>query len=170
MTDFLSLCKDRYAVRKFTDKMVSEEDIVYLKEAIRLAPSAANRQPWKFIFVVSQEAKEKLCQCYHREWFKTAPMYVIAMKNEHACWVREEDGKQHADIDVAIATEHLCLAAADRGLGTCWVCNYDIELVKKYFPFKDFEAVALIPVGYIDTSVKQPEKVRKSAEEIFQEI
>ena len=92
MTDFLSLCKDRYAVRKFTDKMVSEEDIVYLKEAIRLAPSAANRQPWKFIFVVSQEAKEKLCQCYHREWFKTAPMYVIAMKNEHACWVREEDG------------------------------------------------------------------------------
>lgn len=71
---------------------------------------------------------------------------------------------------MAIATEHLCLAAADRGLGTCWVCHYDIELVKKYFPVKDFEAVALIPVGYIDSSVKQPEKVRKSAEEIFQEI
>ena len=50
------------------------------------------------------------------------------------------------------------------------MCHYDIELVKKYFPVKDFEAVALIPVGYIDTSVKQPEKVRKSAEEIFQEI
>lgn len=44
MTDFLSLCNDRYAVRKFTDNMVSEEDIAYLKEAIRLAPSAANRQ------------------------------------------------------------------------------------------------------------------------------
>lgn len=57
MTDFLSLCKDRYAVRKFTDKMVSEEDIVYLKEAIRLAPSAANRQPWKFIFVFRKKQK-----------------------------------------------------------------------------------------------------------------
>ena len=90
-----------------------------------MAPSACNKQPWKWLVVKSDEAKEKLQECYDREWFKTAPMYIVGMRNKQENWVRKEDNKPHGDIDVAIATEHLCLSAAERGLGTCWVCNYD---------------------------------------------
>lgn len=88
-----------------------------------MAPSAVNRQPWKFVIVRSKEAREKLWRAYDREWFRTAPLYIVCMKNNNECWTRRYDDKKHGDMDVSIATEHLCLAAAERGLGTCWVCN-----------------------------------------------
>ena len=108
------------------------EDVDYIMECVRLAPSAVNRQPWHWLIVRSDEAKEKLQECYDREWFKTAPMYVVGMKNVNENWVRRYDEKPHGDIDVAIADEHLCLAATERGLGTCWVCNYDTDKMQQF--------------------------------------
>ena len=78
--------------------------------------------------------------------------------------------KQHGDIDVAIATEHLCLAATERNLGTCWVCNYDTDVMSRLFPSADFEAVAIIPVGHIAEDCPRTEKKRKAIEEIVEEI
>lgn len=170
MKNFLDLCQERFSARKFTGEPVSAEDINYVKEAIRLAPSAANRQPWKFLFVVSDKAKRALQECYPGEWFKTASMYVVAMKDSSACWVRKEDGKPHADIDLAIAVEHLCLAAADRGLGTCWVCHYDIRKVAELFPVDGFEAVAIVPMGHIASDCPRPLKNRKESVEIFETL
>lgn len=120
MKDMLSLSQERFSARKFTSEAVSQEDVDYIMECVRLAPSAVNRQPWHWLIVRSDEAKEKLQECYDREWFKTAPMYIVGMKNVNENWVRRYDEKSHGDIDVAIATEHLCLAATERGLGTCW--------------------------------------------------
>ena len=101
MKDILSLARERFSARKFTTEPVSEEDLAYVMECVRLAPSACNRQPWKWLIVRSEEAKAQLRVCYDREWFKTAPMYIVGMKNVEENWVRKYDNKPHGDIDVA---------------------------------------------------------------------
>lgn len=117
--NILELSQTRFSVRKYTDEPVSSDDLNYILECVRMAPSAVNRQPWKFVVVRSKEAREKLWCTYDRDWFRTAPLYIVCMKNNDECWTRRYDDKPHGDIDVAIAVEHLCLAAAERGLGTC---------------------------------------------------
>lgn len=170
MKDMLSLSQARFSARKFTSEAVSQEDLDYIMQCVQLAPSAVNRQPWLWLIVRSAEAKEKLQECYDREWFKTAPMYIVGMKNVNENWVRRYDEKSHGDIDVAIATEHLCLAATERGLGTCWVCNYDTEKMQQLFPRGGYEAVVIIPIGHIAEDCPHAEKKRKDMSEIVEEI
>ena len=165
MKNMLALSQERFSARKFTSEAVSQEDVDYMMECVRLAPSAVNRQPWHWLIVRSDEAKEKLQECYDREWFKTAPMYIVGMKNVNENWVRRYDEKPHGDIDVAIAAEHLCLAATERGLGTCWVCNYDTDKMQQFFPREGFEAVVIIPLGHIAEDCPHTEKKRKEMNE-----
>ena len=133
-------------------------------ECVRFAPSAVNKQPWRFHIVNGENEKVKLQQCYNRDWFKSAPMYIIASILHDEEWVRG-DGKHHGDIDIAIAVEHLCLAATEQGIGTCWVCNFDAALCKASFALPDSEEPAvIIPLGYADDSPK--EKKRKAINEI----
>ena len=113
--DFLELSKKRFATRKFSQETISKEDLNYIMESVRMAPSAVNRQPWKFVIVQSSTAKDKLLQCYDREWFRSAPLYIICLKDTMSDWIRPFDNKAHGDIDLAIASEHLCLAATERG-------------------------------------------------------
>ena len=168
--NMLALSQERFSARKFTSEAVSLEDVDYIMECVRLAPSAVNRQPWHWLIVRSDEAKEKLQECYDREWFKTAPMYIVGMKNVNENWVRRYDEKPHGDIDVAIAAEHLCLAATERGLGTYWVCNYDTDKMQQFFPREGFEAVVIIPLGHIAEDCPHAEKKRKEMNEIVEEI
>ena len=70
----LELSQKRFSVRKYSDKSVSEEDLQYILESVRMAPSAVNRQPWKFVIVKSEAARKQLQECYDREWFKSAPV------------------------------------------------------------------------------------------------
>lgn len=168
--DFKELCISRFSARKYTNDPVGEADLNYIMECVNLAPSAVNRQPWHWIVVTSEEAKAKLQQCYAREWFATAPLYIIGMRAKEENWVRKYDDKQHGDIDVAIATEHLCLAAAERGLGTCWVCNYDTDKMQQFFPREGYEAVVIVPVGHIAPDCPHAEKKRKALEEIMEEV
>lgn len=168
--NMLALSQERFSARKFTSEAVSLEDVDYIMECVRLAPSAVNRQPWHWLIVRSDEAKEKLQECYDREWFKTAPMYIVGMKNVNENWVRRYDEKPHGDIDVAIAAEHLCLAGTERGLGTCWVCNYDTDKMLQFFPREGFEAVVIIPLGHIAEDCPHAEKKRKEMNEIVEEI
>ena len=167
---FKDIANKRFACRKYTDEPVSKEDIEYIKECVQVAPSAHNFQPWKFLIVTSEEGKEKVRQCYNRPWFANIPMFVLCFKSLNDAWVRQDDNKNHGDIDLGIAVEHLCLAAADRGLGTCWVCNYDVEAVKRLFPIEGYEAVAIVPVGHIAPDCPHLEKRRKDLSEIFEEI
>lgn len=168
--NMLALSQERFSARKFTSEAVSLEDVDYIMECVRLAPLAVNRQPWHWLIVRSDEAKEKLQECYDREWFKTAPMYIVGMKNVNENWVRRYDEKPHGDIDVAIAAEHLCLAATERSLGTCWVCNYDTDKMQQFFPREGFEAVVIIPLGHIAEDCPHAEKKRKEMNEIVEEI
>lgn len=161
---FLDLTKQRYSCRSYQERAVEKEKIEYVMECVRMSPSAVNRQPWRFRVVESDADRQRLCQCYNREWFATAPTYIIASVLHDEEWVRS-DGKHHGNIDVAIAVEHLCLAAAEQGLGTCWVCNFDVELCSRLFDIPANEEVAvLIPIGYAADEPK--EKVRKNIDAI----
>ena len=170
MKNMLALSQKRFSARKFTSEAVSQEDLDYIMECVRLAPSAVNRQPWHWLIVRSDEAKQKLQQCYDREWFKTAPMYIVGMRIVDENWVRRYDEKPHGDIAVARATEHLGLAATDRGLGPCWVCNYDTGKMQQLFPREGYEAVVIIPIGHIADDCPRAEKKRKEMSEIVEEI
>ncbi len=170
MTTFKQLAEQRFSARKFTDAPITPSDLDYIKQCVQLAPSAVNKQPWKFVVIESEDAKQRIRQTYNREWFSTAPLYILCLKNTSAAWMRRYDNKSHADIDLAIAIEHLCLAATDCGLGTCWVCNYHPDLVEQLFPYEGFEAVAIIPIGHIATDCPNPEKSRKELIEIWESI
>ena len=162
---FLELVKKRYSCRAYKPLNVEKGKLEYIMECVRFAPSAVNKQPWRFYIVSDDEEKAKLQLCYNRDWFKTAPMYIIASILHDEEWVRA-DGKHHGNIDIAIAVEHLCLAATEQGLATCWVCNFDADTCKTLFNLSDNEEPAvLIPIGYAADEVKP--KSRKAVEEII---
>lgn len=163
------LCEARYSCRAYQDKPIEAEKIEYIKECVRLAPSAVNRQPWKFVFVTEAEP-EKLAlvkASYHRDWIQTAPIVVICLENRIDAWTRRYDNKNHADIDIAIATEHLCLAATEQGLGNCWVCNFDINQLRSTVELPEgYDPAVLIPLGY--AADEPTNKVRKPMEDVFE--
>ena len=167
--NFLKLARKRCSVRQYSDRSVEPEKMDYILEAARLAPSAVNKQPWRILLIESEEKRQQLQSCYDREWFKQAPLYLIVCGNHEESWKRAEDGKDHVDVDVAILTEHLCLAAAEQGLGTCWVCNFNVARCKQLFDLPDdLEPIVLLPLGYpADESVFEGEKKRKALAEIY---
>ena len=105
---------------------------------------------------------------YQREWFADAPACVVACADHTRSWHRPNDGKDHADIDVAIAVDHLTLAAAEVGLGTCWVCNFDAKRCAAILHLPaDVVPVVLVPMGYAAAENVVPTKKRKSPAELF---
>ncbi|RLC53576.1 MAG: nitroreductase [Candidatus Cloacimonadota bacterium] len=166
--NFLELAKNRFSVRKYKSDPVKEEDLLYVLEAGRIAPSAVNYQPWHFLVLKEKENLEKLYGLYHREWFREAPVVIIILADHNQSWKRSE-GKDHADVDVAIAADHMTLAATNRGLGTCWVCNFDKQKTINTLKLPDhLEPVVFLPLGYPDqeTDINRHEEKRKPLSEI----
>ena len=144
---FLELVKNRYSCRAYKSINVEKEKLYYILECVRFAPSAVNKQPWLFHIVSNEEDKAKLPSILHDEE-----------------WVRA-DGKHHGNIDIAIAVEHLCLAATEQGLATCWVCNFNANLCKEQFGLPENEEPAvIIPLGYAADEMKP--KSRKAIDQI----
>jgi len=165
--DFIALAKQRYSCRKYKPQTIEEDKVKIILEAGRIAPSAVNYQPWIFV-VVKGGNVENLRKCYHRDWFKSAPMYIVLCANHSASWKRYDE-KDHADIDVSIAADHMTLAATSLGLATCWVCNFNKEDVTKTLNLStDYEPVVILPVGYPDDKVnnERHQEKRKKLEEI----
>lgn len=166
---FKELCEARYSCRNYQERPIEAEKLEYIRECVRLAPSAVNKQPWKFILVTEPDMLAKVKMSYHRDWIDNVPAIVICLENRTECWTRRYDGKNHGDIDIAIATEHLCLAATEQGLGNCWVCNFDINQLKELVALPEgYEPAVLVPLGYAadDTAPK----VRKPMEEVWENI
>lgn len=166
--NFLELAKNRFSVRKYKAKPVPEEALLYVLEAGRIAPSAVNYQPWHFLVIKEKVNLEKLHALYHREWFREAPVVIIVLADHSQSWKRSE-GKDHADIDVAIAADHMTLAATDRELGTCWVCNFDKQKTIDALNLpKHLEPIVFLPLGYPDqeTDINRHEEKRKPFDEV----
>ena len=155
----------RFSVRKFTAKEVEKEKILRVLEAGRMAPSAVNYQPWHFIVINDEEKLRKIHTVYQRSWIQEAPLIIVACADHSKSWKRTSDGKDSADIDVAIAIDHMTLMATELGLGTCWVCNFNIQECSciLHLP-SSLEPIALVPMGY--PNISAPAKKRKSLNEI----
>lgn len=146
--DIYEIIQKRRSVRSYKPDPVPDEKLNKILEAARLAPSAANRQPVYFIVIKNKKIKEALKKAYMEEWFYTAPVIICACSVLDRAWKRS-DGKNYADIDAAIAMDHLILAATTEGLGTCWVAAFKEPVVKSILNLSPgFEPLAMTPLGY----------------------
>jgi nitroreductase len=141
--------KTRKSVRAYLDRPVEDEKLNTIMEAARLAPSASNRQEWRFILVQDAETRKKLAVAARNQPFVgEAPILIVACAetDEHlmSC------GQACYPIDVAIALDHITLTAVELGLGTCWIGAFDELEVKKILeiPAQGVRVVELMPLGY----------------------
>lgn len=165
--EFITLATERYSCREYdASKPVARELVAEFVNAARLAPSACNRQPWTFVAVTDKESRARIL-VKSRPAFQEAPVLVVACGHHNEAWHRPADNKDHTDVDLSIAIEHLCLAATALGLATCWVCSFDVEAAARELGLPaEVEPVALIPLGYpADNAI--PEKKRKPLDEIL---
>jgi nitroreductase len=164
---FYNLVESRYSCRDFATTPISREILLAILDTARLAPSGVNNQPWHFYVVSNEDLRQQLVST-SRECFKAAPAVIVACGDHNKSWKRTRfDGKDILDIDLAIAIEHICLAATSLGVGSCWVCSFDPDMVKRTLNLPDnIEPIALIPLGY-PANPKAPAKNRKSIDEII---
>ena len=169
---FSDIANARYSCRNYDRNRVVERSILTsVIEAARIAPSACNRQPWAFV-VIDDECdalyREAIIKSYNRPWVESAPAFIVACGDHSQAWHRPADGKDHTDVDLSIAIEHICLAAADEGLGTCWVCNFDVDKIKSGLNIPaQYEPIAIIPIGYPAPDATIATKNRKDIDEIL---
>ena len=124
--NFAELIRQRYSVRAYKPAPVPDDLLAQVLEAGRLAPTAANKQPFRVIVIHTKGREAELRRIYHRDWFTQAPLILCVCTVRAEAWKRAMyDGKSHADVDAAIVMDHMVLAAADLGLGTCWIAAFD---------------------------------------------
>jgi nitroreductase len=164
--NFIELATKRYSVRDYERRPIEKEKLLYVLEAARLAPSAVNFQPWHFVVITDPDQLKSVQEIYPREWINTAPVIIMALGDHNRGWHRKSDGKDYTDVDIAIAIDHLMLAATEQSLGTCWICNFDLEKCCAIFNLpENLEPIAFISIGYpVKESI--PEKKRKPMEQI----
>lgn len=145
---FLELAEKRTSIRSYENKGVEQEKLTRILEAARLAPSACNIQPFHIIVIERAETKEKLRGAYDNDWFVGAPVILAVCAEPAAAWKRG-DGKDYSYVDAAIAMDHITLAAADLGLGTCWIGAFTPDALRQALCLPDgIEPVAMTPIGY----------------------
>ncbi len=162
--EFAELVRRRYSVRAYKRDPVPEAALARVLEAARLAPTAANRQPFRVLVIRTEGRKEELGRMYQRSWFVEAPLLLAVVCLPAEAWVRR-DGKSYADVDAAIAMDHLVLAATAEGLGTCWVGAFDPAAAREILALPaGVEPIAFSPLGF--PADQPPEKKRKALAEL----
>jgi nitroreductase len=162
--NFDELCRTRYSVRAYKPDAVEPEKLNAVLEAFRLAPTAANRQPFRLYVIETAEHKDTLARLYHREWFTQAPLVIGIAAITGEAWTRR-DGKNYADVDATIAFDHLILQAADLGLGTCWIAAFDPAVARELMSLpQEWEPICFTPLGYPADDPRS--KIRKNLDEL----
>lgn len=162
--DVFTAISQRKSVRAYQDRMIDEDTLRHVLEAGRIAPSAGNRQDWKFIVVTDAETRKKLGVAARGQMFVSQAPVIIA-----GCAIAPEYvmmcGQSAGIIDVSIAFSFLMLQATELGLGTCWLGAFDETAVKKILAVPDHvRVVAMTPLGYPDEAPAG--RPRKSMEEV----
>jgi len=167
--DFGELIAKRYSVRAYKADPVPEELLARVLEAARLAPTAANRQPFQVYVVRTAGREEELRKVYRRRWFTQAPLVLCVCTAPAQAWVRGFDGKSYADVDAAIVMDHMILAAAEAGLGTCWIADFDPAAAREMLKLPEgVEPVLFTPLGFPADDLGP--KTRKCLEELVRRI
>ena len=158
--DVLDAIKTRRSVRKYLDKPVEDEKLNVILEAGRLAPSASNRQEWRFVIVRDPTTRRRLAEAASSQTFVgQAPVVIVACAQTDGHVMR--CGQLCYPIDVAIALDHMSLAATELGLGTCWIGAFNEQKVKEILGIpKEIRVVELMPLGYpSDSSVMRKSRL-----------
>jgi len=139
--------KTRKSVRDYVDKPIEDEKLITVLEAGRLAPSASNRQEWRFVIVCDLEMRKKLASASIQKFVGEAPAVIVACADTDGHIMK--CGQPCYPIDVAIALDHMTLAAVELGLGTCWVGAFDEKRVKEILGIpEEIRVVELMAIGY----------------------
>lgn len=156
MNDFLSLAKKRYSVRSYTARKVEKEKLDRILQTAVVAPTGANRQPFHILVI---ESEAGLAKARRSANFFGAPLLLVVCANPAKAWRRSYDLKTIEEIDASIVTDHMMLQAADLGLGSLWLCNFQPDTLKRDFEIPDsLVPVNLLAVGYTDEAPKSPER------------
>lgn len=164
--DLMEIITNRRSIRSYKSQEIEEEKLEYLLDAFRKAPSAKNRQPWKLVIVKDKHKKSDLTiACNNQIFIAEAPIIIIACAKEDEAYSAMGGYLNSFSVDIAIALEHLILAATELGLGTCWIGSFKEKLVKDLLDIpENVRVVALTPLGY--PNKETPNRGRKSLSEI----
>lgn len=148
--DFFETIESRKSIRKYINQPIEPEILEKIISAARFAPSWRNGQCWKFIIVTDREKKSELIRCtsaFNQSWMGKEYAVIIACGNPEQSGYRNE--QRYYLVDVAIAMEHLILAATALGLGTCWIGGFEEDKIKKLFHIpENYRVVAMTTLGY----------------------
>ncbi len=174
---FLSLVQKRQSVRKYTRKPVEDEKLRRCLEAARLAPSASNSQPWKFIVVNDPELVMKVAKetigplSTFNNFVPEAPVIIAVVIEKMKVFTKigaSIQDREYPLIDIGIAAEHFCLQAAEEGLGTCMLGWFNEKPIKELLKIpKERRIGLLITLGYAPDDYRLREKIRKKPEEMI---
>lgn len=158
--DVFEVMTARRSIRKYTPEPIPDTQLGKILEAARLAPSAANKQPWRFVVVQDKNRKEQVAQAANNQTFlKDASAIVVAVSDP-------ETSQRWHEKDTMIALEHMVLAATALGYGTCWIGAFNEEEIKRLLKIPEQKRiVALLPIGI--PNEKPAPKSRKDFHEIF---
>lgn len=146
--EVMEAIRQRRSIRNYADRPVEEEKLNLILEAGRLAPSAANRQEWRYVVVKDNETRQRLMKAAKGQGFVGQAPVVIAACAETDNHVMS-CGQLCYPIDVAISVDHMTLKALEEGLGTCWVGAFYEDEVKKILGIPDdIRVVELLTLGY----------------------
>jgi len=166
--DFYEVIATRRSIRNYKSDPIPEGTFERLARSVALAPSACNRQPWKFIVVTCPEMLKTIRAACPQRMLADVPAIVAIAGNVEDAWRRPE-GDSIIGVDVGIAMEHLVLAATAEGLGTCWICAYHIDKVTRAFGLAaPWLVYALTPIGFPASPAQ--EITRKPVDQIFEVI
>jgi nitroreductase len=150
--------KSRRSIRKYKSTPIPEEVLKRVLNAARLAPSAANLQPWRLLVVMDEDLKRKLAgACSNMGWISRAPVVVVACANMDVAMAMIGGYMNSAPVDVAIAMDHITLAAVSEGLGTCWIGAFKEEKVIDVLGIPSgHRVVSLMTLGYPEEAPQSP--------------
>ncbi|MDR1578702.1 MAG: nitroreductase family protein [Deltaproteobacteria bacterium] len=174
MGDFLELAARRYSCRQYSGRSVEREKLVKCLEAARLAPSACNSQPWKFVVVDNPQLVPEVAKCTHQlgvnEYLSKAGAFIIVLE-DHAVLMPKVacllDSQYWAKGDLGAASLSICLEAESLGLGTCFAGVFDRAKLGKLLELPvDQRYFLVIAVGYPASEREVRPKIRKPLEDI----
>ena len=146
--ELMEVIRKRRSIRRYKPDPVPEEDINYVLEAARLAPSWANTQCWHFIVVTDEDIKREIA-AEGMPWSAGAPVIIVACADPAKPGAKGDIPNYL--VDIGIVMEHLILAATERGLATCWIGGFNEAPVKEALGVpENIRVVAMTPIAYSD--------------------
>jgi nitroreductase len=162
--DVLKVINQRYSVRAYKPDPVEDEKLLKVLYAARMAPTANNQQPFQIIVIHTKGKEEELLSICSRTWLVQAPILLCLCAKPDEAWVRK-DGIKYYLVDIAIVMDHIILAAASLGLGTCIIGAFNLNSAHKVLSIPEtVEPVLFTPLGY--PADKPKVKERKALEDL----